>query len=145
MQRGAHGLAEPDLRQLQHAFYTGNSLQAAMVPAVAALPVRVDLSVPDFHQAAAPGVKKTPVGDDTRPNVMVDHHLNHITRTARRAKQGLRHGPGTDVMLNIDRHAGMVFQHLSQRHLFDIVVKRHAVHDAVFGINNARHGDGDCR
>lgn len=57
MQRGAHGLTEPDLRQLQHAFHAGNGLQTAVVPAVAALTVWVDLGMANFHQTAASGVE----------------------------------------------------------------------------------------
>ena len=40
-------------------------------------------------------------------------------------------------MLNIDRHAGMIFKRFTQRHLFDIVVEWHAMNDTVFSINNA--------
>lgn len=145
MQRRAHGLAEPDLRQLQHAFHAGDGFQTAMVAAVTALAVGIDLRVADFDQATASGMQKASVGDDARPDVMVNHHLNHVPCAAGCAKQRLRHRPGADVMLNIDRHAGVIFQHLAQRHLFNIVVERHAVHDSIFGINNTRHGDRNGR
>ncbi|SAH64115.1 Uncharacterised protein [Enterobacter cloacae] len=48
-------------------------------------------------------------------------------------------------MLNVDRYTGVVFQHVAQRHLFDVFIKRHTVHNAIFGINNSRQGDRNRR
>ncbi|MOA28439.1 hypothetical protein D3C78_1493810 [compost metagenome] len=76
---------------------------------------------------------------------MIDNHLNHITRTAGRAKQRLRHRPGADIVLNIDRHAGMRFEHFAQRHVFHIVIKRHSVDNPIFRINDSGHSDRNRR
>ena len=53
-----------------------------MVAAVAAFPVGIDLRVADLHQATAARMQQASVGDDARPDVMVDHHLNDIPRPA---------------------------------------------------------------
>ncbi len=37
-------------------------------------------------------------------------------------------------MLNVNRYASVPLQRISQRHLFDIFIIRHPVHNAVFGI-----------
>ncbi|MNY02803.1 hypothetical protein D3C86_1353900 [compost metagenome] len=97
----------------------------------------------NLHQAAAACMKQTPIGNHPRANVMINHHLNHVACAARRAEQRFRHRPGADVMLNINRHAGVILQHFAERHVFYIVVKRHAMHNAILRINDSRHGDGD--
>ena len=98
----------------------------------------------NFDQTTAAGMQQAAIGNHAGPNVMVNHHLNDIPRSARRAKQRLGHRPGADVMLDIDRHAGMRFQGCAQRHIGD-VIERHAVNDAIFGINNTWQRNGDCR
>ena len=143
VQQRAHRLGHAHLRQLQHAPYAGNGFQTAMVAAVAALAVGIDLSMADLHQAAAASMQQASVGDNPGADVMIDDHLNDIPGAARGAEQRFRHSPGADVMLNVDRHPGMVGQHIAQRHIFDILIKRHAMNNAIFGINNTRHRHGD--
>ncbi|SAJ34614.1 Uncharacterised protein [Enterobacter cloacae] len=116
-----------------------------MVTAVAAFSVRIDLRMADLHQATAASMQQTPVGDHTCANVMINHHLNYVACAPGGTKQCLRHRPGADIMLNVDRHTGVVFQHVAQRHLFDVFIKRHAVNNAIFGINNSRQGDRNRR
>ncbi|MOA42814.1 hypothetical protein D3C78_1649010 [compost metagenome] len=53
MQRRAHGLAQAQLRQLHHAFDAGDGFQTAMIAAIAALAVGIDLRMANLYQAAA--------------------------------------------------------------------------------------------
>ncbi len=48
------------------------------------------------------------------------------------------------LMLNIDWHPGMIGQRFAERDIFNILIKRHAMNNAIFGIDNTghRHGDG---
>ena len=63
---------------------------------------------------------------------------------SRTTTSGRNHGPGADVMLNIDWHPGMIGQRFAERDIFNILIKRHAMNNAIFGIDNTghRHGDG---
>ena len=115
-----------------------------MVAAVTAFAVGIDLGMANLHQAAAAGVQQAPIGDHPGADVMIDDHLNDVPGAARGAKQRFRHGPGADVMLNIDWHPGMIGQRFAERDIFNILIKRHAMNNAIFGIDNTghRHGDG---
>ncbi|MNN53479.1 hypothetical protein D3C81_1682370 [compost metagenome] len=85
------------------------------------------------------------VGDHPRAHVVVNHYLNHVAGTARCTKKRFSHGPGADIVLNVYRYPGMTLQRVTQWHLFNVIVKRHAMNDAILGIDNARHGDGNGR
>ena len=85
----------------------------------------------NLHQAAAAGVQQAPIGDHPGADVMIDDHLNDVPGAARGAKQRFRHSPGADVMLNIDWHPGMIGQRFAERDIFNILIKRHAMNNAI--------------
>ena len=114
-----------------------------MVTAVASLAVGIDLGMTDLDQTAAARMQQATIGNHPGADVMINHHLNDVPRPAGRAKQRFRHRPCADIVLNIDRDAGVVRQNLAKRQIFDLFIKWHPVNHAVFGINDARHGNGD--
>ncbi len=60
------------------------------------------------------------------------------------AVQRLGHGPGADIVLQVNRQAGAGFQCRTERHL-QRVVKRHAMHHARLHVDHTRQRDGDRR
>lgn len=80
MQHRAHGFCHAHLRQFQHAFDAGDGFQAAVIAAIAAFTIRVNLGVADLHQAAAAGVQQAAIGDHSRADVVVDYHLDDVAR-----------------------------------------------------------------
>ncbi len=93
--------------------------------------------MPNLYQTATTRMKQMTVGDNARPHIMINHH-RITSRAPREAPKSLCHRPGANIMLNVNRYASVPLQRISQRHLFDIFVIRHPVHNAVFGIDNAR-------